>query len=142
MLKLRSELGEKMKRIVIIVISVLLIPVFASGKESSKQPSVDTIQVLKIAAQDERAVIRTPDGKTQIIKPGDSLGANGKVTEIAADRVVVDEKKGNETEKVIIRLGNGKQKVERMKKAGEQAPAMYAPVKKDEKIKTQGNSIY
>jgi hypothetical protein len=131
-----------MERIILIVISALLIPVFASGKESSKLLSIDTIQVLKIAAQDERAVIRTPDGKTQIIKPGDSLGTNGKVTEIAADRVVVEEKKENETEKVIIRLGNGIQKVERMKKNGEQAPAMYAPVKKDEKIKTQGNSIY
>ena len=139
---LRSELGVKMKRILIILISALLIPVVAAGKESSRQLSIDTIQVLKIAAQDERAVIRTPDGKTQIIKPGDSLGANGKVTEIAADRVVVEEKKGNETEKVIIRLGNGKQKIERMKKTGEQAPAMYAPVKKDEKDKKQGNSVY
>lgn len=130
-----------MKRIILSVISALLIPVIAMGKDAPKQPSVDTIQVLKIAAQDERAVIRTPDGKTQIIKPGDSLGANGKVTEIAVDRVVIEEKKGNETEKVIIRLINGKQKVERMKKTGEQAPAMYAPVKKDEKEKRQGNSV-
>jgi len=133
--------GEKMKRIIIIVISALLIPVISNGKDASKQLSVDTIQVLKIAAQDERAVIRTPNGKTQIIKPGDTLAANSKVTEIAVDRVVVEEKKENETEKVIIRLVNGKQKVERMKKAGEQTPAMYAPVKKDEKDKTQGNSV-
>lgn len=130
-----------MKRIIIIVISALLIPVISNGKDASKQLSVDTIQVLKIAAQDERAVIRTPNGKTQIIKPGDTLAANSKVTEIAVDRVVVEEKKENETEKVIIRLVNGKQKVERMKKAGEQTPAMYAPVKKDEKDKTQGNSV-
>ena len=81
-----------MKRIIIIVLSALLMPVIAMGKDTSKQPSVDTIQVLKIAAQDERAVIRTPDGKTQIIKPGDTLGANGKVTEIAVDRVVVEER--------------------------------------------------
>jgi hypothetical protein len=130
-----------MKSVVIIVISTLLIPVVAAGKDASTLLSVDTIQVLKIAAQDERAVIRTPDGKTRIIKPGDSLGANGKVTEIAVDRVVVEEKKGNETEKVIIRLVNGNQKVERIKKNGERAPTMYAPVKKDEKEKTQVNSV-
>jgi hypothetical protein len=104
--------------------------------------SEDNIQVLKISPQDQRAVIKTSDGKMWIIKPGDSLGANGKVTEIAADRVVVEEKKDNETENIIIRLVNGKQKVERMKKTGERVPAMYAPVKKDKKDKTQGNSVY
>jgi len=111
----------------ILMIAVLFMPAIATGIEPAKLLSVDTIQVLKIAAQDERAVIRTPDGKTQILKPGDSLGANGKVSEIAADRVVVEEKKGDKTEKVIIRLVNGKQKIERIKKAGEQAPTMRAP---------------
>jgi hypothetical protein len=104
--------------------------------------SLDDIQILKISAQDQRAVIRTSDGKTQIIKPGDSLGANGKVTEIVADRVVVEEKKGNVAEKVIIRLSDGKQKVERLKKTGEHAPTMLAPAKRDVKAKTRGNSFY
>jgi len=128
-----------MKRIVIIAISALLIPAITAGKDATK-PSVDTIQVLKIAGQDQRAVIKTPDGKTRIIKPGDSLGANGKVTEIAADRVVVEEKKGNATEKVIIRLINGKQKVERFKKTGEQAPVMLMPAKKDVKANKDGKT--
>jgi hypothetical protein len=130
-----------MKRMIIIVFSALLLTVVATGKDASNQLSVDAIQVLKIAAQDERAVITTPDGEILIIKPGDSLGANGKVTEISTDRVVVEEKNGNETEKIIIRLVNGNQKVERIKKNGERAPTMYAPVKKDEKEKTQGNSV-
>jgi hypothetical protein len=103
--------------------------------------SVKGIQVLKIAAQDERAVIKTPDGMTQVIKPGDALGANGKVTEIAPDRVVIEEKNGNETEKVIIRLIDGNQKVERLKKTGEQAPAMLAPAERDVKDKKQGIGI-
>jgi hypothetical protein len=131
-----------MNKVGIFILSILLISVVVSGKEPVKPISADTIQVLKIAAQDERAVIKTPDGKTQIIKPGDTLGTNGKVTEIAADRVVIEEKKGNETEKVIIRLSGEKQKVERLKKTGEQAPAMLAPAKKDVKAKTRGNSFY
>jgi hypothetical protein len=35
--------------------------------------SLDTIHVLKIYPQDQRAVIKTPDGRGQTIKRGDSL---------------------------------------------------------------------
>lgn len=103
--------------------------------------SVDDLHVCKIAGRDERAVIKTPDGKTQIIKPGDTLGTSGKVTEISADRIVIEEKKGNETEKVIIRLIDGKQKVERIKKTVEQFPAMLAPAAKDVNTKKQWNGF-
>ena len=131
-----------MEKIGIFIFSALFISSVASAKEPAKLISVDMIQVVKIAAQDKRAVIKTPEGKTQIIKPGDSLGANGKVTEIAVDRVVVEEKKGNETEKVIVRLVDGKQKVERFKKTGEQGPAMLAPAAMEAKAKKKGNSFY
>ncbi len=104
--------------------------------------SVDAIHVLKISARDERAVIKTPDGKKQIIKPGDPVGTGGKVTEITVDRVVIEEKKGNETEKVIIRLFNGQQKIERIKKTVEQAPALLAPAEKDVKAKKKGSSFH
>ncbi len=103
--------------------------------------SVDDLHVCKIAGRDERAVIKTPDGKTQIIKPGDTLGTSGKVTEISADRIVIEEKKGNETEKVIIRLIDGKQKVERIKKTVEQSSAMLAPAAKDVNTKKQWNGF-
>jgi len=122
---------SNMNRIIIIVASACLFTTVVFAKEPAKGILLNTIQVLKIAAQDERAVIKTPDGKTQIIKPGDSLGTNGNVTEIAVDRVVIEEKNGDVTEKVIIRLINGKQKIERMKKNGEQSPAILAPTEKD-----------
>jgi len=102
---------------------------------------VDDLQILKISAQDERAVIKTDDGKMQIIKPGDSLGTSGKVVEIAAGRVVIEEKKGNVTEKVIIRLVDGKQKVERVRKTTEQVPPMFAPPEKDKKTNKQGSGF-
>lgn len=115
-----------MKRMAMLVISALLIPVIASGKDVSKQLSVDTIQVLKIAGQDECAVIKTPDGKMQIIKVGDPIGEHAKVTEIVPGRVVIEEKKGNVTEKVIITLDNDKQHVERLKKDVETHSQAYA----------------
>jgi len=127
---------------IVLAISLMLIPVIAAGNEPLKSISIDTIQVLKIAAHDERAVIKTPDGKMQIIKVGDPIGDHGKVIEIAVDRFVLEEQKGKETEKVIIRLIDGKQKVERLKKTGEQSAPLLAPAEKDVKEKKQGSGFY
>ena len=116
-----------MKRILIILVSALLIPAILSAKEPAKPITADTIQVLKIAAQDERAVIKTPDGKTRIIKPGDVLSNDLKVMEISAGRVVMSEGKGRAAETIIIRLENGKQTIERIKPGVQPQPALYAP---------------
>ena len=115
-----------MKQKIAILIAALLLPVLATAKEPAKPLTVDTIQVLKIAGQDERAVIKTPDGKMRIIKVGDPVGDHAKVIEITTGRVVIEEKKAKESETVIIRLENGKQHLERLKKAGENDPQAYA----------------
>ncbi len=96
---------------------------------------VENIQVLKIAGQDQRAVIKTPDGKMQIIKVGDSIGDRGQVLEIAANRVVIEEKNREGTEKVIIRLVNGKQKVERLRKTGQLSTPLLAPAESSQKLR-------
>jgi hypothetical protein len=83
---------------------------------------VEDLLVLKISAQDQRAIIKTSDGNIRIIKPGDFLLTSSKFTEIAADRVIIEEKKEKETETVIIRFVDGKQKIERIKKAAEHSP--------------------
>jgi hypothetical protein len=89
---------------------------------------IETVQLLKISGSDERAVIKTPDGKLVVIKVGDVIGnQNGKITEIAAGRVVVEEKVGRETETVIFRLEGGKQRIERIKRVGEPRPPLLAP---------------
>lgn len=155
-----------MKIIFGILILAMASSALAAGKEPAQPVKAETVQILKIAPQDQRAVIKTPDGKMQIIKPGDvidsrqhsavsrqetagrrqsaagkSQAAELKVVEIAADRVVIEEKKGNETEKVIIRLVHGNQKIERIRKTAEQAPAMLAPAEKDKKANKQGSSF-
>ena len=99
---------------------------------------VDGFQVLKISPEDQRAVIKTPDGKMQIIKIGDPIGDHGIIKEIAADRVVIEEQIGNETEKVIIRLNDGKQTVVRLKKTGEQSAPLLSPVENEKK---PGNTL-
>jgi Tfp pilus assembly protein PilP len=115
-----------MKITIGILILTILLPFIVSANESTTTVSVDTIQILKISGQDERAVIKTPDSKMQIIKVGDPIGDHAKVVEIVTGRVVIEEKKGKESEKIIIRLENGKQQVERLKRTGELHPEAYA----------------
>ncbi|MBI4697775.1 MAG: hypothetical protein HY758_02365 [Nitrospirae bacterium] len=89
--------------------------------------SLDSIQIIKISPQDERAVIKATDGGLKIIKVGDSIGENGKIIEIAKGRVVIEEKTADGMEKVIIRLEDGKQKIERIRKTADKQPLLYAP---------------
>jgi hypothetical protein len=117
-------------RIAIIIIAILL-PLASVAGESTKKDSTYPIHVLKISVQDARAVIRTPEGKTMVIKPGDDLGAAGKIVEITADRVVLEEKSGVEAETVLIRLKDGKQSIERLKKTDQKRPVLYAPAVKE-----------
>lgn len=110
--------------------------------------SVDEIHVLKISGKDQRAVIREAEGKKRVVKPGDVLrsedtkdqvagsglrdktGDNNeqvnqfelRVVEIAEGRVVLEEKKGNDKVKIIIRMVEGQQTVERIRKTGEKRP--------------------
>ncbi len=130
-----------MKEIFCIFILAISIPTLVKASEPAKPLSADTIQILKIAAQDERAVIKSPDGKMQIIKVGDPIGDHGKVIEITTDRVVLEEQKGKETEKVIIRLTDGKQIVERLRKTGEQSAPLLAPAANDKNNAKQDKSF-
>jgi len=118
---------------IIILISATLFPIVSVAGELANKDAADLFQVLKISAQDARAVVRTSEGQTMVIKPGDDLGAAGRVVEIAADRVVLEEKSGIETETVIIRLKDGKQSVEQLKKTDQNRPVLYAPAAKEMK---------
>lgn len=122
------------------------------------------IQVLKISAEDERATVKTVDGKIRMIKVGDKItscelrttGCEGKekeqnelrvtgseskdtkrgtrdtqhesglrVTEISEGRIVFEERTNKGLETVIIRVENGKQKIERISKVPEGGPIIY-----------------
>lgn len=114
-------------QIVILISAMLILPAIVTGKEQAKPVSIDTIQILKISPQDQRAVIKQTDGTMRIVKVGDAVGANGKIIEISAGRVVIDEISNNETERIIIRLENDKQRVERLKRTADKQPPLYSP---------------
>ena len=124
----------------IIAISMLSVSAFADD--------IYSIKLLKISARDEKAVIKTPEGKMQIIRIGDMLPVSGpmvldprseletatpgpgdlkcvmKVTEITTGRVVLEATDASK-ETIIIRLENGKQNIERIRKTPGDKPVLY-----------------
>jgi hypothetical protein len=97
---------------------------------------IDTIQVLKISPQDERAVIKTHDGNMQVVKVGDVLSDlqsagqknnEARVVEITTGRVVIEGMTQTGKETVIIRLEDGKQRMERIRKEPDSRPVLFKP---------------
>lgn len=93
--------------------------------------SHDNIQFIKIAPQDEKAVIKGADGKLQVIKPGDVIGENLAVKEIAPGRIVLEEKTDKGLETIIVRMANDKAMIERLRKLPDAKPVLLAPTKSD-----------
>lgn len=107
------------------------------------------IQVLRFLDNNEGAIVKTADGKTKTIKVGDKItscefrvaGCESKdtkhgtrnteqkvglrVTEISEGRIVFEEKTNRGIETVIIRVENGKQKIERISKVGDAPQVIY-----------------
>lgn len=93
--------------------------------------SIDKVQFIKIAAQDQKAVIKTADGKLQVIKPGDVIGEAVTVKEIATGRIVLEEKTDKGPQTIIVRMVNDKAKIERLSRTPESRPVLTAPVKSE-----------
>jgi len=89
---------------------------------------LDKVQFIKIAPKDEKAVIKTADGKLQVIKPGDVIGETVMVKEIATGRIVLEEKTDRGLETVIVRMVNEKTRIERLSRTPESRPLLMAPV--------------
>jgi hypothetical protein len=123
------------------VFSVLTIVVLlaTSARGLAQQITIESIQVVRILDQEEKAMIKLPDGKMHILKVGDDLtkdplrvtGSGLRVVEITEGRIVIEEKTERGLEKVIITVENGKQRIERIRKIGEGQPGLYSPVQRD-----------
>ncbi len=118
-IEMNKSLGNFTLLLILTIVLSTNMPVFAQ--------SIEEIRIIKISPQDERAVIKTTDRELKIIKVGDSVGQNGKITEITKGRVVIDERTADGIETVIIRFENGNQKIERIKKVADKQPLLYKP---------------
>lgn len=94
--------------------------------------SLDNVQFIKISAKEEKAVVKMPDGKLQLIKPGDVIGGNVTVQEIAPGRVVLEEITDKGLDTIVVRMANDKATIERMQKLPGKKPTMLAPAKNKE----------
>jgi hypothetical protein len=141
---------------VVILILMLLIPGLAMGDGPLGGILVENIEFLKIFVQEEKAVIRTPDGNMQVIKVGDVMGKGElrvpgselrgtgsglRVIEITDGRVVFEENTDRGLETVIVRFEDEradselrapgsalkKQGIERIGKVGDKRVPLYAP---------------
>ena len=92
------------------------------GEIRAQEITVESIHILRIIEQDEKAMIKLPDGRMHILKVGDSIGKKGRVIEIVEGRIVIEERTEKGPETVIIRFENGKQRIERIRKAGDKQP--------------------
>jgi len=73
--------------------------------------------------------MRIDNGPAKLVRVGEKVGKDGKVTEIAEGRVVIEEGAGKDVETVIIRVERGTQTVERIKKVADPKPMLLAPGK-------------
>jgi len=88
---------------------------------------LDKIRFIKISPQESKAVIRTADGKLQVIKPGDSVVENVTVKEIVPGRIMLEEKTDRGLETVIVRMDGDKTRIERLRKQPDKSPLLVAP---------------
>ena len=88
---------------------------------------LDKIQFIKISPQESKAVIKAADGKLQVVKPEDVIVDNTVIKEIAPDRIVLEEKTGHGMETIIVRMDNGKNRIERLRKQPDKGPMLLAP---------------
>ena len=84
------------------------------------------LRVVKISPHDARAVVRIGTDALQVIRVGQDLGDHGKVIEIAPGRVVLEAKSRTGTETVVIRVRNGRQSVERIRRSGEKGTVLQS----------------
>jgi hypothetical protein len=67
----------------------------------------------QISGYDQKAVVKTPEGQLKMIGVGDAIG-KAKVLDIAEERVVLEHLGPNGPETIIVRMINGKSRVERL----------------------------
>jgi len=108
--------------------AIMTITLIALATGVALAGSLDKVQFIKIAPQDAKAVIKTADGKLQVIKAGDAIGETVTVKEIAANRIMLEEKTDKGPETIIVRMDNGKTRIERLRMHPDKtAQPMVAP---------------
>lgn len=109
-----------MNKLLVSVVAVLM-PAVVSATP------LDKIQFIKISPQESKAVIKASDGKLQVVKLGDAIAENITIKEIIPGRIILEEKTERGMEAIIVRMDNGKTRIERLLKQPDKGPMLVAP---------------
>lgn len=113
--------------VIAIAIAILLFPTYGMAGDGTNHSGMEEVQILKIAPNEGRAVVKCRDGSLRMIKTGDAIYEGARVSEIAEGRIVVEEATERGMETLIIRVKEGKQKIERLRKIVEPEPIPAMP---------------
>jgi len=92
----------------------------------SQAAGLEKIQFLKISPQEQKAVVKTPEGKLQMVGVGDIID-EAMIVEIVEGRIVLERPGESGPETIIIRLNGKHQRIESILPRGEKPPVMTAP---------------
>lgn len=109
-------------------ISIMTILLYFSMIAIAMATDLSGYKFLKIAPKDQRAVVKTPDGKLQLIKVGDIFAGGAKVIEIAEKRILLQDQGNEGQETVIVRLDGHGQRLERYRQGALPQQVMPATV--------------
>jgi len=101
---------------------------------------IEGVRFVKIAGNDQKAVIKNTDNKMRMVGLGDEING-ATIVEIVDGRVVLEKPGAAGVETIIVRIDGDHQRIERISKKGEKPLVMKAPVEKPEKGK-EGVSGY
>ena len=70
-------------------------------------------------------MIKAPGHDLILLKVGDRIGENGRVSEITNGRIVIEEETDQARDKIIIRIEDGEQRIERLSRTPQNRPLIY-----------------
>lgn len=88
---------------------------------------LDKVRFIRISAQDSKAVIVTEDGKMRVVTLGDTIAENTTIMEIIPGRIILEEKTERGMETIIVRMDNGKTRIERLRRQPDESQPLVAP---------------
>ena len=99
---------------------------------SAYAQSIDSIRIIKLSPAEDTLVIKLDDSEMKIIRVGDIILDAFKLAELSENRAVFDNIRSKIGERIIIRMENGEQKMERLTLLPETASHYYQTVNTNE----------
>jgi hypothetical protein len=102
---LKKGLLMKYNCIITVLILLMVIPVATLAAD------LDGYSFKKFSAEDQKAVVKTPQGELALVGVGDRVGSSATITQIFADYVELKQVTPQGPETLMVYVVDGKQKI-------------------------------